>query len=386
MANDQICLPKCLIDKISSHLCDVNIFLGHTEIANKNLELVQELIRFRAGVTGIVKPVEPDVGSFSDDGDTPNIPSDSSCIIIDEKINFGKPLSYLLVFVRIVTTTSAPNWLLISKDNQIQPVGGQQRSNVQAEMSDETEIEETENEADAELDRKQLNFVEQIGKESDTSSAVLDVDRDLISDSNSTICDSNSTSDSLSEGSDWNKIEPEPLSPENNLELRRRKATYKQNEPAIEKSSFKKRRLTTLARSERTIGNVAERDILVLVDRFTRLLRSKRGRCSATFFCKDLKWIVKVFGAKNNFDVFLECINFRQSDVLAANVSAEIKLMANNSDDQNVMKKMNFQVSCNDINHGIKGFHSFMMNSPFVRNDAIKLSISLKVLKIIRHL
>lgn len=136
-------------------------------------------------------------------------------------------------------------------------------------------------------------------------------------------------------------------------------------------------------------GGGAERIINISVDRLERLLSSRKERCSQPFFCKELEWRVEVGSSgregRKYIGIFLQCVNFRETDILSAEASAKIRMLNPRNRQNDELEEFDFIISCNDLAYGIEKFCLFDELKPFKQNGCIKLKICLKVLKVIKH-
>lgn len=137
-------------------------------------------------------------------------------------------------------------------------------------------------------------------------------------------------------------------------------------------------------------GGGTETVVYVSVDQLEQLQRSEQERYSQAFDCKQLEWRVKVRSRDGYMDVFLECMNIQQSDCLSSKASIEVVLV-NRINEKHVnssktySKKIDVRFDCEHDIHGLYKFYQLeklaKQSNRFVRNDTVKLRITLKVLK-----
>ena len=134
----------------------------------------------------------------------------------------------------------------------------------------------------------------------------------------------------------------------------------------------------------------------ILINHLEQLLSTNQRRYTKLFDFEELKWRVNVRGRsdgdRRSFGIFLECVNFMESDNLSTKTNVVIKML--DQDDNHTTKDFfektfTFNVNCNALVSGIEDFYTFdrseMRFDSFVRNNRVKLVLFLKVLKKIVH-
>lgn len=152
---------------------------------------------------------------------------------------------------------------------------------------------------------------------------------------------------------------------------------------------------TEVLSEDRKLGRgVMETVVCISVDHVHRLASTKEEQYSQAFYCKKLEWRVKLRPQGKYLAVSLECMDIQQSDCLSSEASVEIALENQSKDKQSSKKthsrRMDVSFNCERDVHGIDNFYKLKKleksKSPFVRNDRLKLKVSLKVLKQVNHL